>query len=169
VSADDLPRATAGEADRAIFRPSKLKGSALTAGGALFAAGGVLMIVEGEPWGWLVTAVCALMTLVGIAFLIPGAMHLAIDRDGFEMKGVFHAQRYRWEDVDAFFPILIGETRHVGFNFAPTYDRMQRRRRSARGLSGAEGCLPDTYGLGVEPLTELMNERLARAQGERPA
>lgn len=91
------------------------------------------------------------------------------------MKSLFRA-RFRWHDVDVFFPITIryirmvglhiSHIRMVGFNFSPSYDRQQLGRRFSRARTGAEAALPDGYGLGVERLADLMNERRARALGE---
>ena len=75
---------------RITLKPSKLKWFMVTLIGALFTAGGGMMISEGNETakGWFVTLFFALVALVGILQLTGVGTYLKLGPDGFEAKSL---------------------------------------------------------------------------------
>ena len=71
-----LPSCPGFRAGRADPRGSNLF---VLLSGVVLSFGGIIMIREGEPWGWLVFGFFALVALVGAVMLLPGAGRLLLD------------------------------------------------------------------------------------------
>jgi hypothetical protein len=85
--------------------------------------------------------------------------------EGFTICSLYRKSFIRWSDVQDFRVVVIGLNKMVGFDYAPHYQRAKRTRRISTALSAAEGALPQTYGLRVQQLAELMNLFRLRAVG----
>lgn len=129
---------------------------------AITTAGGIGMVASKAPWGWLVLIFFGLGLVISATALLPGAGGLVLDADGFQVTSLFRRHRSRWRDVSGFEPISLSYARQrmVGFDGA-TGGRMITAINTA--LSGHNAALPDTYGLSVEELAELMRRWCERA------
>jgi hypothetical protein len=105
-----------------------------------------------------------LCALVAIIQLLPSASYLLLTKDGFTMCSIFRATTYRWCDIEKFFVITVVINEMVGLDFAKGFREAQAMRAISKGISGADGALPDTYGMRVEDLTTLMNRVLAQSR-----
>jgi hypothetical protein len=140
-----------------VLRPGKGRQLKLVGVCLAFVAAGAFLMTAGElAWGAAGVGFFGLGAIVLGTTLLPGASHLRLEREGFEIRSLFRAAHYRWSNVQNFRPVAIppsGMTL-VGFDFSPN------ARPAAAWLSssvaGAEGCLPDTYGLSPEDLSSVM-------------
>jgi hypothetical protein len=152
-----------------VLRPRRWKVLGLLAVSGGFTAGGVWMLAAGEWEGWLVSGFFGLCFIVAAALLLPGSAYLRLGPEGFEVCSLFRARSYRWADVEGFGVALVGGNRMVAFNFAPGFPGSVVARRLAVLLSGWEGALPDTYGMGAEELAALLNGYRQAAAPASPA
>jgi hypothetical protein len=146
-----------------VLHPRKLGNVAMLVVSAVFVAGGAWMIQSGEPMGWFVAIFFALGLVVFPILLLPGAAYLLINRDGFTFCSLYKKNSLRWSDVDQFFVLEmrtggIRVNKMVVFNYAPDYPKWKRSRVIVGELVGAEGGLPDTYGMKAEELAAFLNE-----------
>lgn len=146
----------------------------LLAGCSAFVAAGVFLLRFEPPTGWsglaaepvsrtsVAWAAIVFFGLgipVAIVNLLPGGSYLELDQRGFTMCNLFRKTFHRWEDVAEFFPIsLDGVKPMVALRYAPSYQEHAAGRRLATKLAGAEGGLPDTYGLSAAELARLLNK-----------
>jgi len=125
---------------------------------AAFTAGGVLMIMSGELLGWFVAVVFGLCVLVFTVSLLPGANCLRVGPNGFTIRSLFRSHSYRWSDVRGFGVGRVGVKWMVVFDFTDEFQGTPRLRKISVALAGHEGALPDSYGMPLEALAELLNE-----------
>lgn len=151
-------------ADVLILTPSKGKWIAVTLIGLAFTAIGIVLLVDGES-STLTAVFCIIffgaVAVVGLLHFVPGANHLRIDAEGFTMRVLFRTHSYRWRDVGPFRPIHAGQ-KMVGFDLAGPAGRTRAAALSS-SIGGTNAALHDSYGLSVEALADLMNERRLRA------
>jgi hypothetical protein len=142
--------------------PSRKKWFWLLLLAAVFTAGGVGMVSNKEPWGWLVLIFFGAGLVISAITLLPGAGGLVLDGNGFQVTSLFRSHRSRWRDVTRFEPISVpyARQRMVGFDDA-TAGRTITAINTA--LSGHNAALPDTYGFSVDELAELMRRWRERA------
>jgi hypothetical protein len=140
-----------------VLRPSKGQQLKLVGLCLAFVAAGAFLMTAGElVWGAAGVGFFGLGAIVLGTMLLPGASHLRLERQGFEVRSLFRGAHYRWSDVREFRPVAMPPSglTLVGFDFSPNV------RPAAAWLSssvaGAEGCLPDTYGLSPEDLASVM-------------
>ena len=134
----------------------------------LLVAAGVWMVfyngaagytVDGIPVYWVGWAsivffgMCAM--LIPLQFL-PGASYLHLASEGFTYCNAFRAHTVRWEDVQEFGVMRVQHNRFVGWNYTPDYQARAALRSFSKSIAGYEACLPDTYGLKVEKLAEVL-------------
>ena len=130
---------------------------------ALFTAAGVLMVGDEKATGWFVLSFFGLCAAVALLQVVRPSC-LRLDEEAFAF-GRGRKQRVRWLDVGEFRVQRVGGNLMVVFDFAPSYRGFETGRRVASALAGAEGALPDTYGLKAADLAALMNEWRSRAAG----
>jgi hypothetical protein len=143
--------------------PSRKKWLLVFLGGAAFTAGGIWMIRSGEAEGWYVTVFFALVAVIAIVVMLPGAGRLTLDRDGFEAKTLFRGHRTRWSDTRGF----EASTIHPGNQHLVVYDDVTQKRGMLTGINvsitGHNAALGDTYGLSANDLAGLMAQWRERA------
>jgi hypothetical protein len=111
---------------------------------------------------WLGLIFFGLCALVAASQLLPGAVGLTLDAEGFERVTMYAKRRASWRQVGNF---MVGEyprrrgrsARFVGYDDA---------RLPANNMSRMIGCnavLPDSYGFSHGQLMSLMNQWRARA------
>ena len=149
-----------------LLRPSRWKLLVMLATALGFVAIGV-WIMPADDWSrWLVIGFFGLCAAVFIVQLAPGANYLKLDREGFTYATLFRPIRVAWHDVSPFSAGHIWLTRVVQFDPAQSATDPNAKRAVAalaRGLTGASGALPNTYGMTADALAELMNRWRDRA------
>jgi hypothetical protein len=148
------------------FYPSRRKWLLTMSGSALFAAGGVWMLREGNWKGWLVLLFFGLGAAVSAIALLPGAGSLVLDREGFQFSSLFRRHRTLWRDASGFTAATVPPAR---FPLVVFDDRQQRRGTLASlnvGLVGRTSALPDTYGFKADELAQIMAQWHARATAD---
>ena len=159
-----LPLGTAQYAAQSIdlpqtLYPSRLKFALLAFISLVFVAIGFLVRNDGNPTAaYLLMAIFGLGFVVSIIQLIPGSASLTLDRDGFTTSSLFKKSTIRWHDIARFGVARIRRRKMVTLHYDRGYVGQETSRSIARQLTGAEGALPDTYGLKAEDLADLMNE-----------
>jgi len=141
-----------------ILRPKRLRTLGWLALCAGFAAVGVWMVLSENALGWFVVVIFGIGMLVFAVLLLPNSAYLRIGPDGFTVCSLFRAHSYTWSDVGPFTVGRIGGNRMVVFDFSEHYRRVPRARKVALAIAGHEGALPDSYGMPLEALAELLNE-----------
>ncbi|MBO9514267.1 MAG: hypothetical protein J7549_09130 [Variovorax sp.] len=150
-------------ADSVLLKPSRRKHLLLLAVACAFVAGGVISLHAGHPLaGWLGIVFFGFCALVFAAYLVPGGNHLRLGAEGFTVRSLFRDWHVAWPDTSEFFVARISGNKSVCWNYSSTYSKYTRSRIIARGLTGAEASLPDTYGLSADDLAQLLNQWRAR-------
>jgi hypothetical protein len=146
-----------------VLRTARLKALFVLATGVVLSFGGLIMIREGEAWGWLVFVFFLLMAAVGFVMLLPGAGRLLLDAEGFEVTSLFRRGRSRWADVSGFEVTRIPPAGQKMVVFDDVRTKDSALAKVTRSLAGRSGGLPDNYGLSYEELAAIMNEWRRRA------
>lgn len=117
------------------------------------------MLFYGAGGFFLLCALIAAPLMFGIG------SSLMLDREGFSCKTLFRTFRREWRECSVFYPVSTGMRKFVGFS--TTQDEAAHPGMAAlnRGLIGASGMLPDTFGYSADGLSDLMNRFRARALG----
>jgi hypothetical protein len=157
-----------------VLRPSRLKVTALIVLSVVFVVVGIMMVRSGGATavkGWFGLIFFGLMGIVFVGMLLPGSCYLRLDPNGFTMCTLYRKSFTPWSKVRNFGVTRVWR-RVVGVNLEPDASIGTGIRRVNRVIAGYDNALPDTYGMKVEALAELMNQALAqakaRAEGGQP-
>ena len=144
------------------FYPSKAKYLLGLSASLLFTERGVSMAYDGEWMGHFVYLFFGLLSVVFVILLLPGlpdAKYLKLIDDEFEFRRLFRKHIVKWEDVENFeiwtFRNLPGSIKQLGWNYKEGVEVSKFVR-----INKMVG-IDDTYGMKMEELLSLMNERLA--------
>jgi hypothetical protein len=138
----------------------------LLVGCAAFVAGGVFMLPTRPAAAYGAIVFFGLGIVVAVVNLLPGSSYLELEQRGFTLCTLFRKTFHPWEDIAEFFPFSMqGAKPMVALRYAPTYRRQSTARSFAKQLAGAEGALPDTYGMSAADLAALLNR--VRAEHSR--
>ena len=148
------------------FYPSKAKYLLGLSASLLFTERGVSMAYDGEWMGHFVYLFFGLFSVVFMILLLPGlpdAKYLQLRDDEFEVRRLFRKHFVKWEDVENFeiwtFVDLPGSIKQVGWNYKEGVE--VSKFVGINKKLGIDDTLDDTYGMKMEELLSLMNERLA--------
>lgn len=142
--------------------PSRKKWLLLVVAGLLFVAVGVWQAVGGDGSAWYGVAFFALVSLVGITMLLPGAGQLTLDGAGFELLNLYRRSGARWKDVSHIDVTLPWPMLHfVAYDDASVSTQPLAKLAAAMRLH--TGTLPDTYGLSADHLAALIMKWRERA------
>ena len=153
-----------------ILRPSKVKWGVLFLIGFLFAAGGVWMIQDGEPKGWLVALIFGSFTAIAIVPLFSPHAYLRLDRNGFEQAFMGRSFSCDWRDVSEFH---VWSMRHGFFvtnrfvGFTRREDEGKLITKFNKAMVGGASQLSDTYGMKAQDLANLMNAYRVQAMARK--
>ena len=166
-SKTNLPLEAAPELSRMkalpmTLRPSLRKTALLFSGSGAFVICGLWLFPTQPFFGAILLMVFGLGFVVGAVGLIPNSTQLTLSADGFTFASFFRKHTVSWESVDAFRPIKLGLNTMVGWTYAADFKTLGRLADANILLAGAEGVLPDSYGMSVDALCGLMNEIKAR-------
>ena len=149
--------------DEQILRPGPWKQGLALLVSLVFVTSGVLLM-DGSWEGWLATGFFGLCSVTLVVTMLPGASYLRLHQDGFEMRTLFRATHFKWSDIGNIGVTSVNLNRMVAFDFAEHYRGQHRGRAVARGLTGWEGALPNTYGMSARDLAALMTAYRDRAK-----
>ncbi len=154
-------------AGNVVLRPSRARRVWLLLGSLVFCLAGVLVFASVHGWFWSIAGVVlfgagGLMVLVQV--LRPD--QLTLSRSDFCFSNLGRRTRIAWADVAEFgvlqLPVRGGSVSQVGIRMNKPGGALRRRLTS--GVAGRfESALPDSYRLGVEELSALMEEWRADA------
>jgi len=131
----------------------------LLVGSAAFVAGGVFAVPESPAAAWGAIVFFGLGVVVAVVNLLPGGSYLELEQRGFTTCSLFRKSFLRWHDIAEFYPFSVGGPREmVAVRFAPGYRELAAARSLMTRLAGAEGALPDTYGMSAADLAALLNK-----------
>lgn len=122
-----------------------------------FTAIGGLMIRNGDWGDWFVAGFFGVCTVVAAALILPGASYLRLTAEGFTVCNLYTRYSVKWAEIGPCFPRFMAGRKRVLFQFTDPA-RSPRVQGMARAIWGAEGALPDTYGMSTDTLANLMNE-----------
>jgi hypothetical protein len=145
------------------FRTSRKRWATIGVVAVAFVAAGVVMMLDGNFWGWVTVAFFGLCLVVaGWQLVSPG--RLILTPEGFTVVTLGRTMRYELAKCGVFtvWRNPFGGTRMVVFDYEGSDGRLGRANRR---LAGASASLPDTYGMKAEQLARILND--ARA-GVRP-
>ncbi len=128
-------------------------------GSAGFVALGIALGLTGKPEGLLAVAFFGLCAVVFAVQLHPGASWLEIHDDHLELCTLFRRSQIPFERLAGFSVFRMRLNKMIALRYEPEAPRASAR-ALARGFTGAEGCLPDTYGWKAEALCNRLNDTL---------
>ena len=120
--------------------------------------GGVILIRNGEPFGWVVAGFFSLGIPLALFMLRPRATYLKLDREGAHIVQPFKTWRIAWRDVEEFYLVRMYGNRMIAIRYAPSYASQRTARKLAAAVSGMEGALPDHFTSSPEELCEKLNQ-----------
>jgi hypothetical protein len=136
-----------------LLRPNRLRWVLQGTACAGLTGLGLWLVMEGKRFGWPLFVFFALCTLVALAELV-GDSHLRLTHYGLEVKTLTTHQAYRWQDILWFGVLRMSFSTFVAFRFADSYGG---RRTVLREMThGADGMLPDNYGMSADELARLL-------------
>ena len=142
--------------------PTKTKTLLLFLLSAIFVAGGIFLIHEGEARvGWLCTGFFGLGIPIFLAQLHPKSSFLTVSDQGIEFASLFRKTEMKWSEIGGFGTYTMRQKglpigTYVGINYSAEFYRAQKARALSKALVGFEGALPDTYGFRAEELAQLL-------------
>lgn len=116
-----------------VFRASKKKAFLLLIGSIVFVGLGVFIAPEKPLLGWLCAGFFGLGIPVSFFMMLPNAMFLRLDSDGFEMGSMFGSHRTLWRKVDGFRICSLHGTKMIEILYNTNYKRQK----------GSRSCLGD--------------------------
>jgi len=143
------------------FYPSRTKMVLFAAGAVIGVAVGVWLATASLVLGGLSIAFWGLCFLVFIIQLLPNSSYLEIRSDGFTMRGLYRDHSYRWDNVEAFFPVSIHGNRMTAVTFRPEFAGHVWGRGMSQAIAGCDGAIPE-YGVPADKMAQILNECLTR-------
>ena len=141
-----------------VLRPNQLKTIAIASGSGLCALVGVWLVSVGESVGWGLAFFFGILALVFGVTALPNSSFLELRPEGFVICSLFRSHEILWSEVEPFAVGKVGLQPMVVFNISTECQKSPRLRKVAANLTGIEGVLPDSYGLPLSELVQLLNE-----------
>lgn len=141
------------------FYASRGKALLLILGSAAFVALGFFIKPEHPIAGWAGILFFSLGIPAGLYSLLPKAVYLRLDEQGFEMNALFKRKaRVAWHDVDGFQLGAIGSARMIFIAYAPHYEAQKLARSASQALAGVDGGISNVYNAPLEKGFEALVE-----------
>jgi len=137
------------------LRPGKTKALLLALLSLAFLAIGLQMVEKQVLIGQVLVVFFGIGTVVSLVPLIPSAFYLKLTQEGFEVCKLFKKSFTRWDEVGSFTVSYTSTSKFVVFNYT---DKSRKRARTSQALAGYDAALPDSFGMKVEELADLMNK-----------
>jgi len=139
------------------FTASRKKALLLLLGSVCFVALGVWITSE-KPWlGWTCVAFFGLGVPASFLMLLPGAMYLKLDAEGFELGSFFRKEKIKWTDVARFEVRAIHTTKIITVVYSQAYQKQKLARAISSSLTGAEGGIPNNYNASINEIVTALN------------
>lgn len=139
-----------------VLRPPKKRLILLIITAFIFVAGGIWMLMDNEPMGWLVAGFFGLCLITFVVQCLPNSTYIRLSREGFETKTLYKTVKLKWEETRDFAPIYVGRNHLVGFNFTDEYKGTAKLRGVNKNFYGYESCTPIMYEMKAHDLASLM-------------
>ena len=124
------------------------------------------MIRAGHWMGWVGLILSGACTLIaGTVMLLPGALRMTLDHEGFEVRKLFRRSRRRWRDVSRFDVWTVQPLYPKIVVYDDAEQKSTMRARANIAVCGHTSGLPDTYGFSADALTHLITQWRERALG----
>jgi hypothetical protein len=147
--------------------PSRRRLILILFGCAVFDAIGIKMVADGAPSGWPGLIFFGLCTISAAGALLPGAVSLKVDQDGFQETRLFRPRGSRWQDVSGFGWGAIGASKFVVYDDVNLAGRAFTMIKLIAMLNivttGKNAGLANTYGLSAADLARVMTQWRERA------
>jgi hypothetical protein len=127
-----------------------------------FAALGGVIVRAGEPAGWF------LIALAFIGLLIEAAQYdtfLRIEAEAFISGNYHYLRRFEWQDVEAISIVRRHGRRRIAWRLRD--EAVSQSFRAKRPRPGIDGILPDNFGIDLEELREIFEQRRLGAAAAR--
>ena len=140
------------------LKPSIFKTILCLLGSLVFVATTPLVMETKPIIAWLELILFGLCTIVFTIQLFPNTSHLKLTEEEFEVKSIFKSHFTKWSAIESFGVGYMGNNKAVIFNYSENHTKQKLGKQIASAMTGAEGGLPNTYGMKAKELAELMNE-----------
>ena len=140
------------------LKPSPLKTILLLLVSLAFVATTPITMEKNPMMSWLGAIFFGLCIFVFVIQLIPNSSYLKLTEEGFEVKSLYRSNFTKWSDINFFGVGEINNNKMVLFIYSENHTSQKLGKEVARGLTGGEGTLPNTYGMKADKLADLMNE-----------
>lgn len=141
-----------------ILKPKRSRTIGLLLVCTIFVAVGSFLLDKEPIVAWFTIVFFGLGVIVFIIQLFPNASYLKLTKEGFEIRSLFRSDFTNWKDVQVFRSGNAGPNKMVMFDFAERHKKFKQGKKIAKSISGNQGALPNSYGMSVTELAELMNE-----------
>ena len=161
-----------------VLYPRRWRGAVLLALAAPLLTGSLFMLAGGlYVIGIVGTLLFGAGAVAAISWFVPSWSHLRIAPDGLVLRNMGRTTRWAWNDIEHFVAYEIhhqySSQKMVGFDRRDlTPERQSFWQTLARGMSGVDGSLPDTYGMRHVELADLLNaarDHYATEHGPSPS
>lgn len=89
--------------------------------------------------------------------MLPNAMYLRLDEEGFEMGSLRRTHKIKWADVEGFQIGSISGAKMIAIIYSREYESQKFGRAVAASLSGMEGAIPNSYNATLEDVLNSLN------------
>ncbi len=110
-----------------------------------------------------------LCALVAATQMIGIGSSLTLDREGFTCRTLLRTFRRKWVDCSPFITTRTPGQAMAGFSTSEDERSHPRLSGASRAIIGASAALPETYGLALDELVDLLNRFRARALEDQSA
>lgn len=123
-----------------------------------------LVIGNGDAIGWSALLFLAAVALFAyISLLLPSLGALTLDRDGFELVGLFRRFRIRWRDASGFVAAYMPRTQQRYVLFDDAAPDMRLLAKLSTAVAGHSSALTGMYEVPADELAWLMASWRERA------
>jgi hypothetical protein len=147
-----------------IYKASLKNSFLILCGSLVFVTIGLWMTSEEPVLGWILTGLFSLGIPAAIILLLPAAVQLRLDEEGFEVKSVMRRETTRWQDVKSFRLDSVSSGKIIAIEYQPSYMGKQSQRATANALIGVEGGIPNNYNISLKELEKELNMRLQQSR-----
>lgn len=145
--------------------PSKAKWTLMLLFFIAAVAVGVVMVRRGEPIGWLMVFFFGLGIPMSLLQFTGRGSSLKLDRDSFTIGSTWRSTTIAWRDVEEVRTVRLRRQRFVGYLLRG--EPASALARANRVMAGVDGMLPDNFGIGVEQLRGIFEQRRQDAAAAR--
>ena len=120
----------------------------------VFVAVGIWTLPQQPITSWIGIVFFGIGAVFAALNLLPNSSYLQVTREGFTICSSFRRRFIEWQQVGTFGVSNLGFKKMVGWDATQPASTVGAANKL---LTGHSSALPDTYGLTVEELVDLMN------------